>query len=146
MISMCLAYEKHYFDYGDSTAIANLMGIWAMAKFQPIEYSFAGEALLSIYDEILATLKLTVVPEWVVYLGGCPHLLSGFWQMVKGTPTNGELNQLLQELILFCVSRTNGAPYCTEIHVASAIKLNSALTYHDLLDISCGNTNAVLPR
>lgn len=113
--------------------------------FTPNEKSVSIKEFEQVYKGILTTLKLESLPGWAEKLSDSPHLLKGFWEMMKGFLHKNQLPPLLQELIIFSVSRYNESVYCMDLHGGNALRLNSALQVQDLLDISNGNSNGLLP-
>ncbi len=113
--------------------------------YQPIVYEQASEELKVLYDEILKTLDLEVLPNWVIYMGSNIEVLSGYWVALSKIMLKGNINRILQELIIFAISKQNASPYCTEFHAANCLKLTKALSYDNLLSIYDGKSNAVVP-
>ena len=54
-----------------------------MSNYLPVQYDDAPEDLKALYDEIMTSLKLDALPNWVVYLGQAPHLARGMWEVLK---------------------------------------------------------------
>ena len=65
--------------------------------------------------------------------------------MLKGTLIEGEIPELLKQLILFKISIKAGNEYCTSLHAHAALNLDPTLTYDDLVALSGGDCTASLP-
>lgn len=53
--------------------------------YQPIVYEQASEESRVLYDEILETLDLEALPNWVIYMGSNIEVLSGgVYAKIKG--------------------------------------------------------------
>ena len=113
---------------------------------EQIRYQDASTELQSLYDEISIEFKLTGPPNWATYLGNKPSVLRGVWQLYTGIVIDGTLPPLLQELIIFSVSKEQGSAYCAEFHASSIQKLSPQLSYLDLVDIIDGKSRGVVPE
>jgi alkylhydroperoxidase family enzyme len=102
--------------------------------------------LTAVHEDILSTLKLTELPTWAKGFSDNPHVLKGLWEMMKGFLEHSDIPPLLQELIIFSISRFNHSPYCTDYHAGRALRLNTALAPQDLLDISNGDSHGQIPE
>ena len=116
-----------------------------MNGFNEIPYANAENELKVLYDEISTTLDTEILPNWVTYLGGNVHLLRGIWNMFQGMALNGSLSPLLQELVIFGVSYTQGSEYCSEFHARQILKLKTSLDFHQLQEILSGNSHGLIP-
>lgn len=113
--------------------------------YEPIPYQKSEGDLRELYDEILDGLRAESLPNWVVYMGSNFEVLSGYWMALSKIMLKGNLNRILQELIIFAISKQNATPYCTEFHAANCLKLTNALSYEDLLSIYEGKSNGIVP-
>jgi len=110
-----------------------------------VDYEDASPEVRSIYDEILATMGSSAVPNFLKALGHNPHALRAVWAMLRETVIEGEIPALLKQLILFKVSITVGNEYCTSLHGHAALNLDPTLKYDDLIALSGGACTANLP-
>jgi alkylhydroperoxidase family enzyme len=117
----------------------------SMANSTPVPYSDASGRLRDLYDQICDYRGLDEPPNWAVYLGSTPHVLDGMWQMVRLTDEH-ILPPLLVQLLMFAVSRTNVAEYCSEYHGYLVLQLNNQLSFEDLLAICDGDSRGVIPE
>lgn len=111
-----------------------------MSNTAKVEYCDAKGNLKELYDEILSTLEIETLPNWVIYLGKNEGVLRGIWSIFQNVALKGTLNTLLQELIIFSVSKANGSPYCAEFHASQILRMTSWLDYNQLIDILEGDS------
>jgi alkylhydroperoxidase family enzyme len=116
-----------------------------MKRTTRVEYDAASPEVRALYDEIMDTMGLTSVLNFLQALGNNPHVLRAVWSMVKGTLVEGEVPALLKQLILFKISIVAGNKYCTKLHGHAALNLDPTLTYDDLVALSDGECRANLP-
>lgn len=117
-----------------------------MSNVTMVDYADATGELEVLYDEILLTLNTDHIPNWALYLGGELSVLRGIWNMFCQVALKGTLDPLLQELIIFSVSRSQGSPYCSEFHARQILRLVPLLNYQQLVEIIDGNSTGVIPE
>ena len=110
-----------------------------------VEYEDASPEVQAIYDEIMNTMGLPGVLNSLKALGHNPIVLRGVWSMLKATLIEGEIPELLKQLILFRISIVAGNEYCTSLHAHAALNLDPTLTYDDLMALSGGDCSANMP-
>ena len=110
-----------------------------------VEYEDASPEVQAIYDEIMNTMGLPGVLNSLKALGHNPIVLRGVWSMLKATLLEGEIPELLKQLILFRISIVAGNEYCTSLHAHAALNLDPTLTYDDLMALSGGDCSANMP-
>jgi alkylhydroperoxidase family enzyme len=110
-----------------------------------IEYPEASPEVRAVYDEIMATMGSPDVLNTLKALGHNPRVLRGVWSMLKATLIEGEIPELLKQLILFKISIIAGNEYCTSLHAHAALNLDPTLTFDDLMALSGGACTANLP-
>ena len=110
-----------------------------------VEYEDASPEVQAIYDEIMNTMGLPGVLNSLKALGHNPIVLRGVWSMLKATLIEGEIPELLKQLILFRISIVAGNEYCTSLHGHAALNLDPTLTYDDLMALSGGDCSANMP-
>jgi len=116
-----------------------------MKRRTMVEYEDATPEVRAIYDEIMDTMGSPGVLNTLKVLGHNPRTLRAVWSMLKGTLIEGEIPELLKQLILFKISIIVGNKYCTALHAHSALNLDPTLTYDDLVALSNGACAANLP-
>jgi alkylhydroperoxidase family enzyme len=110
-----------------------------------VEYEDAAPDVRAVYDEIMDTMGSPAVLNTLKALGHNPRVLRGVWSMLKATLIEGEIPELLKQLILFRISITAGNEYCTSLHGHAALNLDPTLTYDDLKALSGGSCSSHLP-
>ena len=100
-----------------------------MSLVKPVEYADAEAAVKAVYDDIMATRKVTAVNNFWKVLAHDPATLKRTWEEVRDVMAPGALDALTKEMIYVAVSATNGCEYCTYSHTASARKqgMNDAM-------------------
>ncbi len=116
-----------------------------MKRSTLVEYDDASPEIRAIYDEIMETMGLPSVLNTLKALGHNPHVLRGVWTMLRETLIEGEIPELLKQLILFKISTIAGNEYCTSLHGHAALNLDPTLTYDDLVALTGGTCSAHLP-
>jgi len=116
-----------------------------MKRKVQVEYDDASPEVRAVYDEITNTMGMPEPLNVMKALGNNPRVLRGVWSMIKGTMVEGEIPELLKQLILFRISIVVGNKYCTSLHGHSALNLDPTLTYEDLMALSGGKCSANLP-
>ncbi|MFV8384375.1 carboxymuconolactone decarboxylase family protein [Vibrio parahaemolyticus] len=99
----------------------------------------------AILADIQALLGYDEVPAWATRIAHVPHLLQALWINLKGFMQCSELSPLLQELVIFTISRHNRSTYCMNYHAANALTLHATLSYQELVAISDDNSNGIIP-
>jgi AhpD family alkylhydroperoxidase len=89
---------------------------------KPVEYADANPAVKAVYDDIMATRKVSAINNFWKVLAHDPATLKRTWEEVKDVMSAGALDPLVKEMIYVAVSATNGCEYCTYSHTASARK------------------------
>ena len=90
----------------------------ALAPF--IEYDAASPAVRAVYDDIMATRKVSAVNNFWKVLANDPANLARVWADVKAVMAPGALDPLVKELLYVAVSVTNNCDYCIHSHAAAA--------------------------
>jgi alkylhydroperoxidase family enzyme len=116
-----------------------------MKRVIQVEYEDASPEVRAVYDEIMDTMGSPSVLNTLKALGHNPRVLRGVWSMLKATLIEGEIPELLKQLILFRISIVAGNEYCTSLHGHAALNLDPTLTYDDLVALSGGSCTANLP-
>jgi alkylhydroperoxidase family enzyme len=110
-----------------------------------VEYEDASPEVQAIYDEIMNTMGMPTVLNSLKALGHNPIILRGVWSILKATLIEGEIPELLKQLILFKISIVAGNEYCTSLHAHAALNLDPTLTYDDLMTLTGGECSANMP-
>jgi len=94
-----------------------------MSTVPMVEFEQATGLVKEVYDDMIATRKMTRIPNFWKTLATHPPTLASTWsewKAVMGTP--GRLDRLTKEMIAVAVSATNRSTYCVNAHSAAAIK------------------------
>jgi alkylhydroperoxidase family enzyme len=116
-----------------------------MKRKVQVEYEDTSPEVRAVYDDIMDTMGSPSVLNSLKALGHNPSVLRGVWSILKETLIEGEVPELLKQLILFRISITAGNEYCTSLHAHAALDLDPTLTYDDLIALSGGTCSANLP-
>jgi AhpD family alkylhydroperoxidase len=93
-----------------------------MATLGLVEYDAASAEVRAVYDDIMATRRVTAVNNFWKALAHDPPTLRRTWESVKQIMSPGALDPLTKELLYVAVSATNQCPYCIASHTAAARK------------------------
>lgn len=110
-----------------------------------VEYEDASPEVQAIYNEIMETMGMSKVLNSLKALGNNPVILRGVWAMLKSSLIEGEIPELLKQLILFKISVVAGNEYCRSLHAHAALNLDPTLTYENLVALTDGECSANLP-
>jgi alkylhydroperoxidase family enzyme len=110
-----------------------------------VEYDDASPEVQALYDDIMSTMGVPGVLNSLKALGHNPIILRGVWTMLKSTLIEGEIPELLKQMILFKISVITGNEYCTSLHAHAALNLDPTLTYDDLKTLIDGECSANMP-
>jgi alkylhydroperoxidase family enzyme len=111
-----------------------------------IEYPNAAPGVKAIYDEGMAVMGLTAVPNWMKVMGNNEFVLKANWEKFRHVVLEGTVPQLLKQLILFSISIKVGNRYCTAAHGHAALGLDKTLSYEDLISLAEGKAYPTLPK
>ena len=93
-----------------------------MATLGLVEYDAAPAEVRAVYDDIMATRRVTAINNFWKALAHDPATLRRTWESVKQIMAPGALDPLTKELIYVAVSATNQCGYCIASHTAAARK------------------------
>mgnify|MGYP005605374063 FL=1 len=82
-----------------------------MALFRTVSEAEATGKVKAVYDDIKATKKIDVVPNFWKALSVNPEHLEVVWQKLKVVMKPGKLDPLTKEIIALAVSITNNCEY-----------------------------------
>ena len=106
-----------------------------MQRYTLTSYDQASVGTRAVYDEFLRLSGAAEPPVWMTSLGHNPTLIRAYWEKTRGCLLEGELPVAFKEIVVFVVSRINGAQYCTACHAHAALQMDPTLTYDDLVNI-----------
>ena len=97
-------------------------------RYPIIDYKSASSEVQYIYDDAMQTLQLPFVLNWFKCQGSNPTLLKGNWAKLKNTLMEGEVPNVLKQLIIYNVSKLRGCQYCAHAHGVFADSMASMLS------------------
>lgn len=106
-----------------------------MQRYVITNYNDAPPITKGVYDEFLRLSGAAEPPIWMTSLGHNPTLVKAYWEKTRGCLLEGDLPYVLKEMVVFVVSRENGAEYCTACHAHAVLQIDPTLTYNDLVTI-----------
>ncbi len=110
-----------------------------------VEYEDAPPEVQAVYNDIMETMGAPGVLNSLKALGNNPIILRGVWSILKATLIEGEIPELLKQLILFKISIVAGNEYCTSLHAHAALNLDPTLSYDDLMALTGGDCSVNMP-
>lgn len=93
-----------------------------------VSYEQASPAVQEIYDDTKKTLQLPFVLNWFKCQGDNATLLKGNWSKLKHTLMEGEVPNVLKQLIIYNVSKKRGCQYCSHAHGIFADSMSSMIS------------------
>lgn len=93
-----------------------------MATVTLVEYEDAPDEVRAVYDDIMATRKVTWINNFWKALANDPASLKRTWESLKQVMAPGALDPLTKEMLYLAVSVANGCDYCITSHTAAARK------------------------
>jgi alkylhydroperoxidase family enzyme len=116
-----------------------------MKRHALVQYEDATPEVKEIYDEISSAMGGRPIPNFLKALGQNANVLRSMWAQLRYVIVEGDVPQLLKEIILFTISVNAGNRYCTALHGHGALNLDPTLTYEDLLSMAEGKAHEKLP-
>ncbi|GHA43679.1 hypothetical protein GCM10007103_26060 [Salinimicrobium marinum] len=98
------------------------------ARYLMVPYEQASPAVKEIYDDTKKTLQLPFVLNWFKCQGDNATLLKGNWSKLKHTLMEGEVPNVLKQLIIYNVSKKRGCQYCSHAHGIFADSMSSMIS------------------
>lgn len=85
-------------------------------RYRLVEYNQASPEVKAIYDETMQSLQLPFVLNWFKCQGSNATLLRGNWEKLKSTLLEGQVPNVLKQLIIYNASKARGCEYCAAAH------------------------------
>lgn len=98
------------------------------SRYGMVSYEEASPKVQGIYDDTMKTLQLPFVLNWFKCQGNNATLLSGNWAKLKSTLMEGEVPNVLKQLIIYNVSKERGCDYCAQAHGIFADSMSSMIS------------------
>jgi len=87
---------------------------------KPIDTKNASPEVRAVFEDIMATRKVSDVNNFWKHLANEPRMLRHTWESLKSIMGPGALDPVVKELIYVAVSVTNNCEYCMASHAAAA--------------------------
>ncbi|MDT0645252.1 carboxymuconolactone decarboxylase family protein [Zunongwangia sp. F260] len=97
-------------------------------RYPMVSYEEASPEVKEIYDDTKKTLQLPFVLNWFKCQGDNVTLLKGNWSKLKNTLMEGEVPNVLKQLIIYNVSKKRGCHYCSHAHGVFADSMSSMIS------------------
>ncbi len=110
------------------------------SRYGMVDYDEASDDVKAIYDDTMRTLQLPFVLNWFKCQGSNATLLRGNWAKLKSTLIEGEVPNVLKQLIIFNVSKLRGCQYCAHAHGVFADSMSAMISEDP--DFRATNLNA----
>lgn len=98
------------------------------SRYGMVDYANASQEVKAIYEDTMQTLQLPFVLNWFKCQGSNAVLLRGNWIKLKSTLVEGEVPNVLKQLIIYNVSKTRGCEYCAHAHGIFANSMSSMIS------------------
>lgn len=114
-------------------------------RFKMVPYDQASTEVRAIYDQTMKTLQLPFVLNWFKCQGNNATLLEGNWTKLKSTLLEGNVPNILKQLIIYNVSQERGCEYCAKAHGIFADSMSSLLSSDENFKVTDDLDSHVLP-
>ena len=98
------------------------------SRYKMVFYDDASAEVKAIYDDTKKTLQLPFVLNWFKCQGDNEVLLKGNWSKLKNTLMEGQVPNVLKQLIIYNVSKQRGCNYCSHAHGIFADSMSSMIS------------------
>lgn len=98
------------------------------SRYGMIDYNEASDEVRTIYEDTMQTLQLPFVLNWFKCQGNNATLLKGNWAKLKSTLIEGEVPNVLKQLIIYNVSKLRGCNYCAKAHGIFADSMSALIS------------------
>lgn len=115
-------------------------------RFVIVPYEDASPAVKKIYDETMNTLQVPFVLNWFKCQGNNATLLKGNWEKLRATLVEGQVPNILKQLIIYNVSLKRGCDYCAQAHGIFANSMSSLLSPDPGFRVTDNLDSHVLPN
>lgn len=115
-------------------------------RFKTIAYNDATPEVKAIYEETMQTLQLPFVLNWFKCQGSNDVLLRGNWTKLKTTLIEGQVPNILKQLIIYNVSKIRGCEYCAKAHGIFADSMSQLISDEENFKVTENMDSAALPN
>ncbi|PSR55497.1 alkylhydroperoxidase [Adhaeribacter arboris] len=115
-------------------------------RFKTVPYSDATPEVQAIYNETMQVLQLPFVLNWFKCQGSNDVLLRGNWTKLKSTLIEGQVPNILKQLIIYNVSKIRGCEYCAKAHGIFADSMSQLISDEENFKVTENMDSAALPN
>lgn len=116
------------------------------ARFKNVEYEDASPIVREIYDDTKKTLQLPFVLNWFKCQGNNATLLAGNWAKLKSTLMEGDVPNVLKQLIIYNASKEKGCKYCAEAHGVFADSMSKMISDNENFKVTENLDSTLIPE
>ncbi|MCC9135478.1 carboxymuconolactone decarboxylase family protein [Pontibacter silvestris] len=115
-------------------------------RFKVVTYDDAIPEVKAIYDDTMQTLQLPFVLNWFKCQGTNATLLRGNWAKLKSTLVEGQVPNILKQLIIYNVSKERGCDYCAKAHGIFADSMSGLISDEENFKVTENLDSPSLPN
>lgn len=115
-------------------------------RFPMVEYNDALPEVKAVFDDTMQTLQLPFVLNWFKCQGNNSILLRGNWTKLKSTLIEGNVPNILKQLIIYNVSKERGCDYCAKAHGIFADSMSSVISNEEGFKVTADLNSPSLPN
>lgn len=118
----------------------------AATRFKIVSYDEATPEVQAIYNEAMQSLQIPFVLNWFKCQGGNATLLRGNWEKLRSTLLEGQVPNILKQLIIYNVSKERKCDYCAQAHGIFADSMSKMITDDETFKPTADLNSPVLPK
>ena len=115
-------------------------------RFKIVSYQEASTEVKAIYEETMQVLQLPFVLNWFKCQGSNATLLRGNWAKLRSTLIEGQVPNILKQLIIYNVSKERGCEYCAKAHGLFADSMSKIISDEPDFKVTENLDSPVLPN
>lgn len=115
-------------------------------RFKVVSYEEAIPDVQAIYDDTKKTLQIPFVLNWFKCQGSNPLLLKGNWAKLKSTLMQGEIPNVLKQLIIYNVSKERNCEYCAQAHGIFADSMSAMISENENFRVTDDLESPLIPE
>ena len=116
------------------------------SRFKIVSYEEASEEVKAIYDDTKRTLQIPFVLNWIKCQGANPLLLKGNWAKLKSTLMQGDIPNVLKQLIIYNVSKERNCEYCAQAHDIFADSMSAMISENENFRVTNDLESPLIPE
>ncbi|WP_241491443.1 carboxymuconolactone decarboxylase family protein [Lacinutrix mariniflava] len=115
-------------------------------RFPIVSYEDADSRVKAIYDDSKKTFQLPYVMNWFKCQGNNAILLEGNWAKLKATLIQGNIPNVLKQLIIYNVSKERGCDYCSVAHGLFADNMSEIFSKNEGFKVTENLDSTLIPE